>query len=123
MLLRAVLLIGSGRLEEGRRLADAVDGADFSDTLQILATRGVLGADRKDLAGARDIAMELRRFAGSDSVPDILIARAQLAFGLGDREEAVRLIREAYRRGYAWRMFTHWIWPFERLRGWAPYDE
>jgi tetratricopeptide (TPR) repeat protein len=121
LLLHVDLLIAAGRLEEAHQLFDRPT-VDTSDA-EAEALRAALAADVGDSVTARRIAARLSRLRGADSVPDLLFERARVAVGIGDREEAVRLLRVAYSRGWNWRIHTHLAWPFYRLRGWGPYDE
>jgi DNA-binding SARP family transcriptional activator len=124
---RVHLLIAVGNSTEAMRQLEVLSESDRS-LAEVMAIQGVLAADLGDTAAARAVAANLRLRAETDSVgpdsePDLLIGRAMVAVGLGEPDEAVRLLRMAYRSGFSWRIFTHWIWPFERLRGFAPYDE
>jgi hypothetical protein len=49
--------------------------------------------------------------------------RARIAAALGERDRAVDLLREAFAEGQALAWGTHGDYVFERLRGYAPFEQ
>jgi predicted Zn-dependent protease len=92
------------------------------DSVASIALAGAIAAR----AGDRDAAMTFAAsLAKTTSTPGGLteLRRAQLAALLGQREQAVELLRDAFARGLSMSLPLHRQMDLETLRGFAPYDE
>jgi tetratricopeptide (TPR) repeat protein/tRNA A-37 threonylcarbamoyl transferase component Bud32/TolB-like protein len=77
--------------------------------------------------GRRDEAVEMaRRLDGLQGRPNIrgthVAAQAEIAAALGDREEALRLLRRAFDEGYAYGIVIHREPAYDVMWGFAPWD-
>jgi tetratricopeptide (TPR) repeat protein/TolB-like protein len=119
-------LYALGRLPESRAmLGQLVSESAFSglDLLSITAQLAVVCAAQGDLRCVDELSRQL-------AAPDIPYAfglntfyRARIAAALGRREEAVRLLRQATSEGAPFGHTLHHIVEFQRLRGYAPFEE
>ncbi|MGH9199968.1 MAG: protein kinase domain-containing protein [Vicinamibacterales bacterium] len=92
-----------------------------ANTLYV-ALAGAIAARMGDRALASKHAATLSQ-APSTPGGAIELRRAQLAALLGEREQAVELLRSAFARGLSMSTALHRQMDFESLRGYAPFDE
>jgi hypothetical protein len=78
-------------------------------------------------AGDTETAWQVFRWLGDQDAPytfgEEAVWRARIAAILGDREQAVSLLREALARGLHHGMWFHRDNSLESLRGYPPFDE
>ena len=86
------------------------------------ALAGAVAARAGDRHAATKFATSLG-MATSNPGGQTELRRAQLAALLGQREQAVELLREAFARGLSMSLALHRQMDLETLRGFAPYDE
>jgi len=125
----------AGRLTEARAVMDSLERAtpgrqlDESD----LTTLGEIAAEQGDSATARralegivrmpDPPVYYAQAGGSPPGVNRLLDRASILALLGEKQDAVELLAEAFRRGDAYRNAVHiWGIGMERLRGYPPYE-
>jgi hypothetical protein len=108
----------TGRWDEARAGYEHLLAED-SASVKAHAALGALAVRRGDQAEAKrmDAWLALRTNPGSS------YARARLAALRGDRDEAVRLVRQALQHGLRGLMFLHLDPDFESLRDYPPYRE
>jgi serine/threonine protein kinase/predicted Zn-dependent protease len=87
-----------------------------------LALAGAIAARTGDRGAAMKQAAALGALA-SEPDGNVELRRAQLAALLGQREEAVELLRDAFARGLYMSTFLHRQMDLESLLGFAPFDE
>jgi hypothetical protein len=114
-----VFLFEAGDLREARRLQERLAARDKA--WESLAFLGIISAAQGDRESAGRVDARLARHAGPRE--ELLASRAGIAAWLGDREKAVRLLREALRAGYEARSILHMLVDFAPLRGYAPFEE
>jgi len=97
--------------------------SDVTDTVTWLGYRGVLAARRGEKAEAQRVArvLAVRPYPYSYGQPALW--RARIAAVLGDRDQAVALVREAFAQGLAVDLYLHALIDFAPLRGYPPFDE
>jgi TolB-like protein len=115
-------LVAAGKLDEAQAILAALAG-DFPDEIEYRARLGVLAALRGDRAEAGRISEELRRaeqpcLYGSDT-----LARARIAAQLGDKEQAVALLRQAFSEGWPFGSDLHRDIDLEPLWDYPPFVE
>jgi TolB-like protein len=120
---RIELLWLAGQLDEARRVADAAL-AKGSTHLYLTGYRGIVAARSGDLATARSVERELAT-AGGDTLwrGDVFWLRACIAAQLGDRDEAVALLREALAQGFRDPQSLHVYAFLEPLHGYPAFEE
>lgn len=123
---RAQTYYAAGRNEDARAIADSLARA-YPEKEPYTGLVGVLAAQRGDRAEAasanrRLIGLERRYARGQSSY-----WRACIAATLGQREEAVELLRRALAEGYVFNGFfflsAHLEPAFAALRDYAPFEE
>jgi len=82
-----------------------------------------IAAEQGDGVTAKRFDAELARRRGPRGLSGVLVARARIAASLGDRDAAVRFLRDGFRAGFVWRHSLHWDPAFASLHGYAPFDE
>jgi tetratricopeptide (TPR) repeat protein/TolB-like protein len=93
-----VALMLTERWAEARTIADAL-AAKSPESLWLLGTDGWLAARLGDAAQARQAAAKLRARKSDCSDPDVTFQRAQIAANLGEKREAMALLKEAVASG------------------------
>ena len=96
---------------------------EFPHDDQFLGLFGLVLARWGDSEGARKVAGELARIQSVYSRSHRTRFRARIAAVLGDRELAVRLLREAIASGLPTNVWLRRDMDLESLRGYAPYEE
>jgi tetratricopeptide (TPR) repeat protein len=115
------LLVESGDLNAARRYFEAQNAAHPEDP--DLSDLALIAAEQGDRTTALKLDAQITRSATHDTQWDVNMTRAAIAALLGDRETAVRLIRDAMRNGLAlWRPLLHFEYSFASLRGYPPFD-
>jgi len=97
--------------------------ADSISPVNALGTLGAIAARRGDSPAAARYSGELARL----NLPYVRGAhtawRARIAALLGDRDEAVQLLRRAFAEGLTFGLWLHTDLDLETLRGYAPFEE
>jgi hypothetical protein len=118
-----VALVTAGRLDDARHEAEALARA-HPDRLSYRAALACLAARRGERAGALRVSSEL----ATTSLPHLrganTLARAEIAASLGQRDDAVALLNDAFAQGLGimeryWLHLDPWL---ESLRGYAPFE-
>jgi tetratricopeptide (TPR) repeat protein/TolB-like protein len=110
------------RWDEAQELFRALhDG--FPDNIDYQGYLGVLAVTQGDLDKAREIRDELRNMSRPYLFGSHLHWAACIAAQLGEKEEAVNLLREAFSRGRAYTIEYHADVILEPLRDYPPYQE
>ncbi len=86
-----------------------------------LGLAGAVAARRGDRKAARKASDQLARMPSDDGQVPLL--RARIASVLGDREQALGLLRDAVAKGVPFGTALHRSMDFESLRGWPPFDD
>ena len=131
----ALTAYAMGHLDEAQREAErliagpvgaghgAIRMDEPADTLEYLGLLGAIAAKRGD----RDRALAIEQRLASANQPYLFgrhtLARARIRALLGDRETAVRLVREALRQGYPHGHTLHWDDAFAGLRDYEPFKD
>jgi serine/threonine-protein kinase len=117
----AAVLLATGRYDSAyARLADlARDTAD----LAARGRAGVAAAGMGDTAKAKRISGELAAMQLTYRKGRTAYWRAAIAAQLGDKEQAVRLLKQAIMDGQGVGYEMHRLTEFQSLRGYAPFDE
>jgi tetratricopeptide (TPR) repeat protein len=84
---------------------------------------GALAVRQGDRAGAERIAESLRALDGRYRFGQHTYCRARIASLLGEKDEAVALLRDAFAQGYRFSISVHRDPDFEPLRDYPPYQE
>ena len=84
---------------------------------------GVVAAERGDAAAARRASDALAQMNRPYIRGVHTYGRARIAAALGERDRAVDLLREAFAEGQALAWTVHGDHAFERLRGYAPFEQ
>lgn len=115
------LLIDQGDLTEARRRLEQLVHAnrDDVDSVELLAITCAMQGDR---AAAARLEESIERVGPREADADGLVGRASVAASLGDRERAVRFLRDAYAQGFMWRNVVHTLLGMDKLRGYPPYE-
>lgn len=119
---RARALYMSGRWKEAAPLLEAL-AADRSDDVELQAYLASVAARRGDGATARKIVGEIGAQSGPRNTAAVMYIQARVAALLGEREEAVRLVREAISRGYTQNNMIHYDIDMESLRAYVPFKQ
>ncbi len=127
------LTVAANRFSLAQSLYDAEEWTEAGAMVTALNTEqpgrsayvglaGAIAARMGDRGSAMKHAVALGQLA---SEPDGLVElrRAQLAALVGQKEQAVELLRDAFARGLYMSLFVHRQMDFESLRGYAPFDE
>lgn len=97
--------------------------ADFPDGLRIQGFLGTIAARRGDRVGAERISAWLAALDDPYLLGNNTYWRARIAALLGEREQAVALLRAAYAEGQKWWLPLHFEPDFESLRSYPPFQE
>jgi hypothetical protein len=108
----------AGRWDEARRAYQQRLAEDSTD-VKAHAALGALAARRHD---QREVE-RMTAWLASRSNPGAFQARARIAALLGNKEEAVQLLRESFDHGLEGKMFLHTDPDFESLLDFPPYRE
>jgi tetratricopeptide (TPR) repeat protein len=108
----------AGRWDEARRAYQQRLAEDSTD-VKAHAALGALAARRHD---QREVD-RMTAWLASRSNPGAFQARARIAALLGNKEEAVQLLRESFDHGLEGKMFLHTDPDFESLLDFPPYRE
>jgi predicted Zn-dependent protease len=108
--------------DAARGLFDALQDK-FPDNIDYQGSLGVLAAKRGGIEKARQIQEELRNNNRPYLFGSHLHWAACIAAQLGDKEEAVNLLREAFSRGREYSIAYHRDIMLEPLRDYPPYQE
>jgi tetratricopeptide (TPR) repeat protein len=88
-----------------------------------LGQQGCLAARRGDREEALRICEEIRQRSEAKGEDGDLTSRAEIQAILGDKEEAVALLREAFAQGQWYTVGLYHSIAFEPLRGYPPFEE
>jgi tetratricopeptide (TPR) repeat protein len=110
------------RWDEARQQIEALIGERTSG-IDGLGLLGVISARQGDRAAALAISAQLRDLDGRYLFGANNMARARVAAALGERQQAVALIRAALAAGYRYSLALHRDVYFEALRDYAPFQE
>jgi tetratricopeptide (TPR) repeat protein len=115
-------LFNYGRVEEARTVFDSLVGED-ADNVYYRGTRGFFAATAGDSAQARRDAEWLTSLNRPYLRGSNTFRRAAIAGALGEREDAVRLLRQAFSEGapYGWNLT--WFAEFAPLRDYPPFQQ
>jgi hypothetical protein len=94
----------AGRLDEAQRVCDGLVD-DFPDVVEYRGLRGFVSASRGDSAQARAEAEWLEQLDRAHLLGAHTQHRGHIAGALGEREEAVNLLRQAFSEG-----IWYWWW-------------
>jgi hypothetical protein len=101
-------LLVANRNAEVRQALDTAMRAGFYPS-RVLAVAGVAAVRTGDLAAARTMSGELEKLTQPAVVGEASYGRAQIAAALGDRAEAVRLLRQAIGQGVPYYFGSQYI--------------
>jgi predicted Zn-dependent protease len=122
----AAVLYQAERWDDARARFEAL-ARQHPDNTAYLALLGLLAARRGDRALATTISERLRSARPSSLMEQsgTLLQRAQIAAVLGEREEAVTLLRQWIDQGAPWeyQRFLHLEFDFQSLHDYPPYQE
>lgn len=121
-LLRIKLLYAMEHWDEAWTLVNPLP-ADVTNDATWLGYRGAVAAHRGDSLEARRVARELALHPYPYSYGQPTLWRARIAAVLGERDQAVALVREAFAQGLAVDLYLHALIDFASLRGYQPFDE
>jgi len=96
---------------------------EYPDRLGLMGLLGVTEARLGNREEARRISAYLASLDRPYLFGNHLRWRARIAAVLGEREEAVRLLREAFRDGLAYGIWLHKDMDFESLRDYTPFED
>jgi tetratricopeptide (TPR) repeat protein len=113
----------TGRCEEARAIARRL-ARESPDEMNLAGDRGVVEALCGDRAEARRISDALGRLKRPYLLGTNTFLRARIAAQLGEKDEAVDLLRMAYAQGFASsdQNWVHLEPSLESLRGYPPYE-
>ena len=115
-------LVFAERWAEAKTLADA-ELAKNPDDIEQLGMVGSLAAHLGDTAQARQIAARLRDRKSDCHDAEVVYKRAGIAAQLGEKREAMALLKDAYARGYGFNALIANDWELEPLWGEAEFKE
>jgi len=119
---RAMARYAAERWDDARGLFDSLSAATPRD-VNVRGYRGVLAARLGNREEARRISDELEGLADPYDHGRDVYWQACIAAQLGERDRAMALLREAYRRGRRFGILLHRDMDLEPLRGYAPFEE
>lgn len=122
-LLRAATLYALQRMDEAGRPLDSLLTAMASPPADALGLRGVLAARQGDPARARVLARRLEAIPPRYHFGVPMVWRARIAAGLGQRDSAVTLLRQAFSDGREYDLWLHRDQDLAPLRDYPPYQE
>jgi tetratricopeptide (TPR) repeat protein len=112
----------AGRLPESLAAAQAILRKNASN-LTALGRLGSVYADLGRTGEARGVMEQLSRLPRKDKFGFTSLLRARIACRLGEKEQALTLLREATAEGQALGNVRHLDVSFEGLKGFAPFEE
>ena len=128
----AVCLYQAERWEEARAIVEALANEE-PDNIDFQGLLGSLSARRGDRTEAMRISEQLRRMDRPYLFGENTYARACISAQLGQKEQAVDLLKEAISQGFydvvpglvqqCWTMAFHTDMDLEPLHGYPPYEE
>jgi tetratricopeptide (TPR) repeat protein len=92
-------------------------------SLPALGRLGIVHADQGQAGEARGVMERLARLPRKDRLGLVSLLRARIAARLGEKEQALTLLREATEEGQPIGYLRHLDVAFEGLRGYAPFQE
>ncbi len=116
----ACALYAAERWPEAATTAGAL-AKEHRDTSEYLGLAGAVAARRGDQKGARKAFDRLARMPADEGRVPLL--RARIAVLLGDRDQALGLLRDAVAKGVPFGTALHRDMGLEALRGWPPFDD
>jgi TolB-like protein len=119
--LRGRLLYSAERWGDAAGVFQTLAG-DSTRRLAFLGFSGLLAARRGALDSARAVLAQLASLEGTNQGGSSTVWRARIAAVLGEREQAVTLLRQAFREGYAFGIGLHADQDLASLRGYAPFE-
>lgn len=123
---RAALAYVGERWSEAAGLWAALEeDAEVADLVDAVGTRGAAAARLDDRPMAEASIRRLTTLVSSPSSPPgaALTYRARMAAVLGERQQAVELLRQAFVGGQAFGIWLHRDMDLEALRGYPPYEQ
>ena len=120
--LYASYLYDAGRWDEAEGLFEELSAADPADPT-CLGRLGTLAARRGDAEEALRISRILEDLGEDDQGGDYTRWRASISSLLGERDEAVRLLRMAHERGYPYSAGLHLDMDLFPLRGYPAFED
>jgi TolB-like protein/tetratricopeptide (TPR) repeat protein len=120
--LRGELLYLQGDWQQAGAVFAAL-AADSIEVVEALGHQGTTAARVGDADRARAFAEQLATLPTQRSGPDATAWRARIAAALGRRDEAVRLLRQAFTEGLGYGIWLHCDPDFASLHGFEPFDE
>ncbi len=121
-ILRMVSLYLAGRMEESQAAALAILKRN-PNQLDTLCHLGIVDADLGKASEARAVITQLARLPRKDQLGRLSLLQARILSRLGDKEQALTLLREAAAEGQPLGNSRHLDVAFEKLKGYAPFDE
>jgi hypothetical protein len=116
----ALLLAGDVRAAEA--IIDTIKA--LPDSVGLMAMRAVIEAAKGDRKRAESLDDALGRMPVREEAPYVIARhRARIAAVLGDKDRAVRLLREALAAGLAFNPTLHADPSLHKLAGYKPYDD
>lgn len=97
--------------------------ADSSALARLLGERGCGAARLGDRPKAVALDQRLAQFTDLPVSQEATVYRAQIAAVLGDRDEAVELLKRAFTSGQPYGLWVHREMDLEALRGFGPYEQ
>ncbi|HEX6964467.1 MAG TPA: FlgO family outer membrane protein [Gemmatimonadaceae bacterium] len=121
-LVRLKLLYAMQHWDEAWALVNPLP-AEVANDATWLGFRGAIAARRGDSTEAKRVARTLALHPYPYSYGEPALWRARIAAVLGNRDQAVALVREAFAQGLAVDLYLHALSDFASLRGYPPFDE
>ena len=110
----------AGKWDEGERLLAAEKPQP--GTRQV-TWRGVIAASRGDTAAARGFGARLAAMKSPYVLGGALYGRARIAAALGEKEQAVNLLRSAFAAGLSYEFTVHGLPEFAAMREYPPFAQ
>ena len=98
-------------------------GDDGSRSPAVLSSQGVVAARLGDLESALRFSRELAGIEGRNEPGMSTLWQARVEAVLGNKEEAVALLRQAFGEGVGFGIWAHRDMDLETLRGFPPFEE
>jgi tetratricopeptide (TPR) repeat protein len=110
------------RWQEAETIFEALS-AEESDNIDYMGFLGTLAARKGNREGARQISEKLKRIERPYLFGNHTYWRACIAALLGEREQAVALLRESFAQGSSYGAYLHNDVDLESLRDYKPFKE
>ncbi len=120
--LRMESLYLAGRLVESQAAAEAILRLN-PNQLDTLCRKGIVAADLGKVEEARTVMAQLARLPRKDKLGRVSLMQARILSRLGEREQALALLREATSEGQNLGNARHMDVAFETMKGYPPFDE